>query len=167
VRFRNLTLWAIAICAVIGFFGTALYAGYEAMGKNAPSYYENLDLLDVYDLLLAVSSIEMIVDAAATSSAMWLFSGLIIASLGLMVSWHDRVSRMRCVILSAQWLIVWPGWIGLILLPLELFYFLYDGADGEWIAEGWLIVDVSGVWLAITGYLFYGEFRCLKERIPA
>jgi len=79
---------------------------------------------------------------------------LIPAGIGLLVVFvtrNQRRSVWRFTYFALQLLIVFYGWLGLLLLiqlPFEI-----TSLDGEWLGEDFPILITAGVWLLVSAYI--------------
>jgi len=79
----------------------------------------------------------------------------------------------RCTVFVSQCLILYWGWIGLYLLPFDVFYIVRGRMDCEWLGESSPIYEAVGLWLcvsAIEALMDLGHIRSRRRNrcpIPA
>ena len=134
------------------------------MGNSAPGFYEKLSLSDLLKVLVQARFSTVTIEYLINSGALFFFSGLVVAAVGLTLSWRDRFSNLRRGVCAVQWLIVFPGWLGLWTIPFEIFEMPRNGVDGEWLDEWWALNQIAGVWLVLCAVVLAIDSRKRSSR---
>jgi hypothetical protein len=141
-------LWVLLTALVVSWalfmVGLALIAGYN--DPDAHVTYTTPLGLGVLRRLLSLATLGEIVRPLRWPH--WLFMALSPLSAALAVH-AARTTRTKLLFgaLVSQFLLLWPGWFGLYVLPFELWNWLSHSVDGEWLGEQWPITEALGIWL--------------------
>jgi hypothetical protein len=74
--------------------------------------------------------------------------------------WVSR--RWLLVFFAAQPVLLFWGWLGVMMLPLSFI----EGIDGEWVAEGSPTIIAAGLWILSSLWLAWSSWRQALPRPP-
>ena len=140
-----------------------IVAGHQASG-GAP-YTQPITLISAARLLRFVTP-EAMWENFGWTMAPWYLAGWLLAFGAVLATLRRPSSRLRAVAFGLQWLVVWPGWLGLYALPFDIMAFLISRQDVEWLAEAWAPIEMAGCWLIASAFLCLSEARALQGTAP-
>jgi hypothetical protein len=126
------------------------------VGLGLQAGYENADAQVTYSTPLTTALLYRLLSLATLDTVFrylewfeWLF--LVVSAAGfVIVAIAVKGGHTKLVLgaLASQFILLYPGWVGLFTLPFALWYGFSGSIDGEWIGEGWPSLEAIGLWLA-------------------
>jgi hypothetical protein len=137
-----------------------LIIGFESTDRVI-TYYTHIDMNDVISLITEVSWSG--IKKNGLESILFLFTGLIIATVSIISTSHLPATKARCKVFALQLLFYWPGFLGVLSIPDTISDFKAGNLDGEWLGESWPVMEAMGIWIILSIINFIIEWRLVKS----